>query len=407
MMLTLRFVQLSDVHLDSSLAAGRLGLSPEKVRARQKEIRSVLENACALASEKRVDAMLVPGDLFDDEAVSLDTVNFVISLFASLAPIPVVVAPGNHDFFSLGSPYNNELLAARRQRSWPANVKIFRSASWETWRPARLPHVSMTGMAHAAGAGIGERLLASGVPRDGGAGINLLLFHGSRDNTLLPAAKLRTLPFSDAELAALGFDYAAVGHYHEGAAFTAPDGRILGAYSGCPAGRGLDEAGEKSVLLGTIDKEEGRDARVRLERVALDRRRIQIVEVPCTGLTHREAIVKRVEEQISVRDLRHEDMICLRLTGRLAAGVDPRLPEGLLSDRFFHVTIDASRLRPGYDLDRYRREELKTTEARFARDMLRRIDEAQSAEEKRLIENALFYGLDALIQKEVSPRYEE
>jgi hypothetical protein len=39
--------------------------------------------------------------------------------------------------------------------------------------------------------------------------------------------------------------------------------------------------------------------------------------------------------------------------------------------------------------------------------MLRRMEAASDPAERRLLESALFYGLDALIQKEVVPRYEE
>ena len=237
---------------------------------------------------------------------------------------------------------------------------------------------------------------------------NLLLFHGSRDNTDLPKGKIRTIPFSDADLAQQGFDWAAVGHYHDPVTLTDPSGRILGAYAGCPAGRGLDETGEKSVLVGEISLEEpGARSAVKIERVPLDRRRIHLVEVPCTGLTHRDAIFRRAEELLALRDCRAEDIVCLRLTGRVSPGVDLRGPEGFLSGRFFHAVVDGSRLRPAYDLERYRREDLRTTEARFAREMLRRLEEAQDPARRRLIENALYYGLDALIQKEVAPRYED
>ena len=403
-----RFVQLSDLHLDSSLTAGRLGLPAEKVRVRQREIRAVLPAACDLARDRKADLILIPGDLFDDEAVTMDTVNFVIETLGSLAPVPVLIAPGNHDFCSLGSPYNDELLVARRQRAWPGNVKIFRTGSWEVWRSEALPVVSITGMAHAAGAPIGERLLSSRVPRDESAPFRFLIFHGSRDNTDLPKGKLRTIPFSDDEIAAQGFDYAAVGHYHDPADFIDATGRIVGAYAGCPAGRGLDETGEKNVVVGEAVREEpGAPARVRLERVPLDRRRIHLLEVPCMGLSHRDAIFRRADELVALRDCRSDDIVCLRLTGRVSPGVDLRVPEGYLSDRFFHTTVDVSRLRPAYDLDRYRREELRTTEALFAREMLRRMEEAPNPSERRLIENALYYGLDALVQKEVSPRYEE
>jgi DNA repair exonuclease SbcCD nuclease subunit len=372
-------------------------------------MRSVLARACDLAREKEVDLFLVPGDLFDDEAVSMDSINSTMEALGGLDPMPVVVAPGNHDFYSLGSPYNDEFLVARRQKPWPRNVKVFRTGMWEIWRAPGEISLAVTGMAHAAGAAIGDRLIAEPIPRDDSAEFKVLVFHGSRDNTDLPRGKLKTLPFSDAELAGQGFDYAAVGHYHDFALMRDPAQRVIGAYSGCPFSRGLDELGKKGVILGEISKDPSAEeaAEVRLERVPLDHRRIHLLQLDCTGLTYKDAILKRAEEQISLRECAEEDIVCLRLFGRMAPGIDLRVPEGFLSDRFFHAVVDVSRLRPAYDLDRYKREELKTTEARFAREMLRRIDEASDPSERRLLENALFYGLDALVQKEVAPRYED
>ncbi|HXI02262.1 MAG TPA: DNA repair exonuclease [Candidatus Saccharimonadales bacterium] len=406
-MASLKFLQLSDLHLDSSLATGGLGLSSEQIRVRQGEIRGILPRACNLARERNVDLVLLPGDLFDDEAVRTDTVNFAVSALGGLAPVPVLIAPGNHDFYSLGSPYNDQLLEARRQEPWPGNVHIFRSAAWQIWSPPGGTPVAVTGMAHAAGAAIGERLIAGDIPA-GDAHFRILIFHGSRDNTDLPRKKMRTLPFSDENLAARGFDYAAIGHYHESTIIEGPDGRILGAYAGVPAGRGLDETGQKSVLIGEIEKAEPHaPARVNLERVPLDQRRIHVIDVPCTGLTHQAAILKRADEHLALREVKAEDMVVLRFSGRAAPGIDLRIPDGFLADRFFHAVVDTSNLRPAYDLQRYRREELRTTEARFAREMLRRMEDADDPARRRLIENALYYGLDALIQKEVVPRYEE
>src|SRR5262249_51173117 len=149
-MRTLRFLQLSDLHLDSSLQSGRIGLSPAKARTRLTEIRQILPRACALSRKRSVDLVLLPGDLFDDEAVTQDTVNFVLGHLASLHPVPVVIAPGNHDYYSLGSPYNNDLLVARQQRLWPDNVHVFKDGRWSTREFARLPGVRVTGMAHAS-----------------------------------------------------------------------------------------------------------------------------------------------------------------------------------------------------------------------------------------------------------------
>lgn len=406
---TLTFLQISDLHLDSVLLSGRLALPEPKARVRRDELRQILTRALRLAKEHRTQIVLIPGDLFDDEAVTQDTVNFVIDHLGSIDPTPVIIAPGNHDFFSLGSPYNDGLLAARRQRRWPPNVHIFRDGAWATHVPQGLSDVTVTGMAHAANALLSQRLLAVPILRPEAAhapgGIHLLMFHGSRDHARIPEGKLRTLPFSEAELAAQGFDFAAVGHYHDHAALTSPDGRVLGAYAGCPAGRGVDEEGERHVLLGEVIKEGG-STRVRMEPVQLDPRVVRVVDVECTGATHRDALAARIEKALDERGAAPGDLIHLRLSGRVSPGIDTRLPETLQGDRFFHLTADLSRLLPDYDLERYRDGTLRTTEARFAREMLGRMEAESDAARRRLLENALYYGLDALLQKNVVPRYE-
>ncbi|HZI94090.1 MAG TPA: hypothetical protein VFE84_07580, partial [Patescibacteria group bacterium] len=306
-------------------------------------------------------------------------------------------------------PYNNELLEGRKQRPWSENVLIFRDGRWTVLELPGLPGVTVTGMAHSANVALGERLLARPLPHPAGAdtdAIQLLLFHGSRDNINIPARKLRTIPFTDTELASQGFDYAAIGHYHDCAFITGHSGRIVGAYSGCPAGRGLDEEGDKYVLIGEVTRQAG-ESHVTLEKVRLDTRSVRRIDVSCFGATHRDAIVRRIEEAISVREPSSADMLQVRLTGRIAPGIDARLPEGLFEDKYFHVSFDTSLLKPDYNLDRYRAENLRTAEARFAREMLKRIDAETDPSRRRLLENALYYGLDALIQKEVSPRYED
>jgi DNA repair exonuclease SbcCD nuclease subunit len=406
---TLTFLQISDLHLDSMLLSGRLALPEAKARLRRDELRQILPRAARLARERRAQIVLIPGDLFDDEAVAQDTVNFVIDHLGALDPIPVVIAPGNHDFYSLGSPYNDDLLGARRQRRWPANVHIFRDGSWSTRLLPSLPGVTVTGMAHAANALLNRRLLADRIGRPEAAcvpgGIHLLLFHGSRDHARLPEGKLRTLPFSEEELAAQGFDYAAVGHYHDHSPLNSADGRVLGAYAGCPAGRGVDEQGARHVLVGEVIKEGG-VTRVRLEPVRLDPRAVRVVETDCTGATHREAIAARIEAALQAGGAAEGDLVHLRLTGRVPPGIDMRVAEMLPPDRFFHVTADLSALKPDYDVDRYRDGTLRTTEARFARELLGRLDAETDPARRRILENALYYGLDALLQKSVVPRYE-
>lgn len=399
----LRFVQVSDVHLDSPVAGGRLRLPQEKSERRRKELRDVFAAAIDLARDREAGVILIPGDLFDDEAVRQDTVAFVIDLLSRPPRIPVVLAPGNHDPYSLASPYCPELREAKGLPRWPAHVRIVASTSFDAFRLPELPDVSFTAMGYDRNRALGERLLARPLPRLE-APLQLLLFHGSRDH-YAPAGKMVTLPFSDAELVGQDFHYAAIGHYHDYDAIEA-HGRIYGCYSGCPAGRSLAEPGKKVVLAGEVWND-GPGARVEIEPVRLDRREIGQVQVSVQGVTHRDALLQRLEAGVAASGFGRDDLLLVEVSGRLPRGVDPFIPHDFLADRHFHIAFDTSRLKPDYDLAAYLGKGAASTEGRFVREMKARIDAAADPDERRLLESALYYGLDALIQKEVAPRYED
>ncbi len=399
----LKFLQLSDVHLDSPLSGGRLCLPQDKADLRRAELRQVFADAVQLAQERGVDVILLPGDLFDDESVSDDTVNFVVDVLQREPHIPVVLAPGNHDPFSLTSPYSPQLRARRGQPPWPQHVWIVREPRFTAFRHPLLPDVSFTGMAYDRNRPIDDRLLASPLPREA-ACFQLLIFHGSRDH-YAPTGKKITLPFSDQELAAQGFHYAAIGHYHSYAAIE-QEGRVLGCYAGCPAGRSLSETGKKGVLLGELIREEDR-VRVEVEPVRLDHREVGRLEISVQGVTHRQALLERVQEGLASSGYSRDDLLLVELAGRLPRGIDASVPHDLAGERYFHVAFDTSRVKPDYDLALYLQPNVTSTEARFAREMKTRLDAESDPERRKTLENALYYGLDALVQMEVVPRYED
>ena len=102
--------------------------------------------------------------------------------------------------------------------------------------------------------GVTERLLAGEVPKDIQCPINILLFHGSLDgytggDVFFPGK--HTAPFSVSELSNLAFSYAALGHYHDLTEISvARESTVLGAYSGCLVGRGLDRPSPSCFVCG-------------------------------------------------------------------------------------------------------------------------------------------------------------
>jgi len=397
-----KFLQFSDAHLDAKLRESKLSLPEEKRLRRQREIRQLVEKACFLARERDCDLILIPGDLFDDESADFDTIGFLIDTFASVGPVRIFIAPGNHDPFVPQSPYSSDFLAERGMSPWPDNVHIFSAGVFETVHVPAGPEVAVTGIA-SIGRGIEQkRILRCRIDLPA-VRFNIGVFHGSREP--LPPGKDVAMPFSDEELFRQGFDYAAIGHYHSYSEIRDTDGRIRAAYSGTPASQRLNEDGEKFILFGEISERKT----VALQRVKLDSRTLHVVTVNCSGLTHSEAVVRKIEEEARKASQSRDDILFIKLEGRFPRGVSLKLPDNLLADKYFHVAFDHNGLQPDYDLERYLREpqQFPTVEAEFVKALWNEETLAKDERQKRLIRAAIYYGLDALTLQEIRWRYED
>lgn len=409
------FLQVSDVHLDSKLTSGRLALPHAKKLERNQEILSALVKALDAARQRRVDAVLMPGDIWDSESVTSRTMNKLLEAFKELGDIPVVIAPGNHDYCSESSFYSPQVLAARGMRPWPDNVFIFRSPAFSTFRHPRRPDVSFTGRAFTANSPVNERLLAGAVPRDVQSDINVLLFHGSLDGYRGGDAgwpgKI-TAPFSAQELARLGFSYAAVGHYHDMTEIRADGGPLLGAYSGCLVGRSFEESGPRYALFGSVARREDGTAECVLEPAEMDCRRLLVVSCDITGMTSTE-VMREVKSALEKQGARQGiDIVCVKLEGRHPTGGEPRYVIENLRGIYYHLVVE-DETRPDYLTQRF---DKRTTEGRFVQALLELKKRAEAAGGTlsdteygssltvEIIEDALYYGLEALKEKRVTVR---
>ncbi|MCL5103851.1 MAG: DNA repair exonuclease [Armatimonadetes bacterium] len=386
----MRFVQFSDVHLDSTVG-GSMNLPEDKKSTLRRDMRTALARACGLVSEYKADLVLIPGDLFDHETVRADTATFIADLFRSMAPIPIFIAPGNHDSLRPGSPY-----MPVGGVEWPANVHIFTSADFESVAIDELD-CGVTGMGHAH-RGVTDRLLAGEVGR-AGKSVNLLIFHGSRDG-YKPSEKESVIPFSDQELLAQGFTYAAIGHYHSLSRITDPNGCVRGAYSGCVQGRGLDEAGEKCVIIGEITA----DGRVTLDKVEVAPRRVITVEVDVTGTRSDTEMLGKIDAALTASGARPCDMVNISLYGAIAPNLTLDTSQLENSARFFHVSINRSRVRPDYDLESLVGDNAAPSlKSEFVRGMLELERGATDDVERRALRDAIYYGLYALDGRKLEP----
>ena len=405
---TIRLIQISDLHLGAPLN----WLSRERRAARRREQQRALEDAVRIAIEREAHAILVAGDLFDFEGVDVETLVFAVHAFDHADCPPVFVAPGNHDPCSPASPYWNPRLLAARGWAWPAHVHVFDRADWTS---RDLDDVPLTVWGRSFTSSAPERARPLDAPALRALGtldperVHVAVFHGSLEDRCPPGQAL-TAPFSEAEVRRAPFAYLAVGHYHrpvpiETGAGEASTG-VRFAYAGSALALDITETGVHGVLEVRIEHGAGPPA-VTVESIPLDSRRIHALEVDVTGLASADQIDRRIQEAMAERGMAGGDLAHVRLTGRLMRGVRYTAPGPDLATRAFALRVDARALRPDYDLEPYRTREPSTTEERFVRTLLERMDLETDPERRAVIASALYYGLDAFRLRDVAPAYEE
>ena len=227
----IRILHAADLHLDSPFE----GLPAEKTAVRRREQRELLRTLPRLRSESGAQLVLLAGDIFDRGVAFAETEEALASAIAECA-VPVVISPGNHDYYALGGRWDRMRL--------PENAYIFKRAELDF---IDLPELD----ARVYGAAFTDRycpplLRGFHAPREEGI-LNIMCVHGE-----VGVQASRYNAIYEADIGESGMDYVALGHIHAySGARTA--GRVPYAWPGCPEGRGFDECGEKGVLLVDID----------------------------------------------------------------------------------------------------------------------------------------------------------
>ncbi len=382
-MAPIRFIHTSDVHLDTSFSGAGF---PSRLGDRKREaIRSTFRRILESASRESADLVLIPGDLFEHDRVTPDTVEFLKQQFESLGSIPVFIAPGNHDPCLRDSPYC--------EASWPDNVHIFRE---EEFSSVDLTHLGV----RVTGFGFNRTHLDEHPFQNlgvlPGEVRNLVLAHAS-DLSGVPAGKFAHGPFTIEEIAGKNVLYCALGHYHQQRQIPNTIDAAQVWYSGIPEGRAWDEEGFRGYLTGEIAD----DGTLTVTPCPSGQFPLATLTLDCEGYSSREQIVDAVLQR---RGAVFDDRTILRV--RLEGAVDPKLDlstaelEERLADEVLHTVWD-NRTAPAIDFDALAGE--RTLCGYYVRTINRQIEAAEE-EERPVLERARLYGVQALLGREVRIR---
>ncbi len=394
-MAPLVLLQSSDWHVGSPLSGRGLGLTEELRTKRREDVDAAPERLVAAAREVRPDLVLLPGDLWDAENLPPALFRRLVEAIAALAPAPVFVAPGNHDFAGPGGFYDAAFLEALGLPAWPANAVVFRGAGWETLPVPGREDVAVTGRAFLSPLLEAGRPLEPPPPRPG-VPFALLMLHGSLEGyggPDGPTGAKRTAPFSGEELVSAGFAWAALGHHHRFEVVERESGFPVGAYSGSPTGRGLDETGPRVFLKVTL----AQGAAARVETIPADGRQVLDLVLEAGG-RDADALRETALAALLEAGATAADIVRLTVRGRPAPGTRAVAALSDLKGLVSHLA-----LRDRTVADTEGRADRATAEGRFALELESRLAAAPDARARRVAELAFALGRDALLGRLPAP----
>ncbi|HMD83758.1 MAG TPA: DNA repair exonuclease [Terriglobia bacterium] len=380
----LKILHTSDVHIGKAFE--QFGAFGQKLRA---QIKGTLARVFQLAAERRVDAVLLSGDVFDSERISQADIKFFMDIVNSIQPTPVFFLPGTwtHDSIHQKAIFRSPHF----QVSKPENLQIFTKETAET-----------TKLASGRLAIHGRAVLPDsdnpleGLTPDSRADLNILLLHTGIALPQIPEESRGSL-LKREQVERCGFTYLAMGDRHT---FTHcfDDGKTFVQYPGSPETLQFKD-GEDSGFVALVTLGE---SGVSVEKIRTGHYKWTELDLPWEKVGSIEALRKKVD---SVADPTR--VLRVKLAGTISndESVDAvRLAEEL-APRFAYFEIDTHVLQYETPLEALQRDyRERTVEHAFVSLLRAELEATADAEAKRRLGevlrrgHALFQGIEEVTE---------
>lgn len=291
----MRFIHVSDLHLDSPLRGLNRyeGAPVDDVRG---ATRRAFENLIATAVRERVDLVVIGGDLYDGDWPDHNTGLFFVKGVTQLAEegIPVVIVRGNHDAAS-------KLTKSLRL---PRNVHLLADARAETVILDQIG-VAVHGQSFFTPAVLDD--LAATYPGSIPDCFNIGLLHTSLNGR---PGHDNYAPTTLSVLQGKGYDYWALGHVHAAEIVSRQPWVV---YPGNTQGRHIRESGAKGCSLISVENGTVREH----QAIALDVMRWEVLSLDISALPDLDALLDAATAGIRSR-LSQADGRALAIRVRIA-----------------------------------------------------------------------------------------
>ena len=359
----MKFVHIADMHFDSPF----VNLSEKDIMGdlRRLEQRKVFKKIIEYIKENNIKYFFISGDLYEHKYIKQSTIEYINKLFEEIPETNIYIAPGNHDPYTKNSYYN--------KYNWSKNVKIFG------------PKVEKieTQDANIYGYGFDDFYCSdSGVENieiEQNEKPNILIIHGNIDGSTIEDMQYNSM--SKKMLEEKGFDYVALGHIHKKDYNTEENQKIV--YPGSTISLGFDELGEHGMIVGDVEKN-----KLEIQFVKLDDKQFTKRELNVDNIYSKEELIEKINE-LKIEENNYIEII---LIGNRNFEINKyNLIRYILNNNIIKIK-DNTKI--AYDLEKLENE--NTLKGLFIKEMNKKIKNAETEEEKEIIEKSIEIGLASL-----------
>ena len=330
----IKILHCSDIHLDAPF----VGLPGEKADERRRALRDTFSNLIECISERKIDYVLIAGDLFETKYATNMTAEILIKSFRSCPDTNFIIAPGKNDCYD-----NNPLYLSGRL---PENCYVFSSDTLSRF-DFENDKLTIYGWAFK-----GEELTENPIfdkHVDDSSKINIVCGYADLDGDI----NSTNCPISSQEMNRFGADYYAFGSHHKKTEFV-KKGASMYSYCGSLECTGFDNPYVGGVKLLNIDYADG-ELSMDGKNIAFGHLQFVTEVIDITGVNANNEITNRISQLISKKKYGAETALRIELVG----DIDPRfiVPNHLECDAFGLYLFDmVDKTLPMYGAEHFKRD---------------------------------------------------
>lgn len=326
-----KLIHTADLHLDSAF---RSRFTKEEAENRRQKQLMAWKELLSFAVEKKVQGILIAGDLFDSPVVSHGTMDFFLSTVSEHPEISFFYLRGNHDTentfrYQENLPKNLFLFSEKGKKYRLNDRLLLAGVEYGTKDISFGENEGATqGAGQAAEQGVGQEnvhgaeALSKSESESEEESKFLKLKEEDCNILLLHGALYQGTPKGEAvqgeegiflkNLEKLPLSYIALGHIHKGGEGKLNNG-ALWAYPGCLQGRGFDEEGERGFLYLKVEEEK---KEIRKEFIPIKQGEFRILEIELLEDEGTLACLKKIEVEMEKAGIVKEDSLRIILKGK-------------------------------------------------------------------------------------------